>query len=65
MGLHEDFFYHIYNEVHTRGISDEFYKQLDKMKFQDKHKHKTVRDNWEYAYNKIIEKEKNETYQAI
>jgi hypothetical protein len=30
-----------------------FYKQLDRMKTQDKHRHKSVKDHWEYAYNKI------------
>ena len=49
----EDFFYEIYQDVSDRGISDEFYKQLDKMKFQDKHKHKTVKEQWEYAYEKL------------
>jgi hypothetical protein len=53
MSLCEDFYYDIYNDVHSKGISEEFYKQLDKMKFQDKHRYKSVRDTWEYAYNKI------------
>ena len=50
---HEDVFYEIYQEVHSRGQEDEFYKQLDKMKTQDKHKYKCVKDHWEYAYDKI------------
>lgn len=62
MSFTEDFFYNVYDEIHKRNISNEFYKQLDKMRFQDKHKHKTVKDNWEYAYNKII---KNETSKTI
>lgn len=52
----EDFFYEVYQDVSDRGISDEFYKQLDKMKFQDKHKHKTVKEQWEYAYVKLTDK---------
>ena len=53
MSSHEDFFYEVYNDVHNKGISELFYKQLDKMRYQEKHKHKTVKDHWEYAYNKI------------
>lgn len=49
----EDFFYEIYNSVREKGISEAFYNQLDKMKFQDKHRYKSVRDHWEYAYKKI------------
>ena len=50
---HEDTFYEIYQEVHSQGQEDEFYKQLEKMKHQDKHKYKCVKDHWEYAYGKI------------
>jgi hypothetical protein len=50
---HEDVFYEIYQEVHSRGQEEVFYKQLDRMKTQDKHRHKSVKDHWEYAYNKI------------
>ena len=64
MGFNEDFFYHVYNEVHEKDISNEFYKQLDKMKYQDKHKHKSVKEQWEYAYLKIINNE-NETPKTI
>lgn len=53
MGLCEDFYYDIYNEIHSKGVSKEFYLQLDKMKFQDKHRYKSVKERWEYAYNKI------------
>lgn len=54
MSNHEDFFYEVYNDVHSKGISEIFYKQLDKMRYQEKHKHKTVKDHWEYAYNKVV-----------
>jgi hypothetical protein len=50
--LHEDLFYEIYQEVHSRGQQEQFYKQLEKMKTQDKHRHKSMKDHWEYAYNK-------------
>jgi len=65
MGFNEDFFYHVYSEIQDKNISDEFYKQLDKMKYQDKHKYKSVRENWEYAYNKIIKNKKNEAHKII
>jgi hypothetical protein len=50
---HEDVIYEIYQEVHSRGQEEQFYKQLEKMKYQDKHRHKSVKDHWEYAYGKI------------
>lgn len=53
MMSHEDTFYEIYQEVHSRGQEEVFYKQLEKMKYQDKHRHKCVKDHWEYAYGKI------------
>jgi hypothetical protein len=52
---HEDVFYEIYQEVHSRGQEERFYKQLEKMKYQDKHRHKSIKDHWEYAYGKISE----------
>jgi hypothetical protein len=55
MSGHEDVFYEIYQEVHSRGQEEVFYKQLEKMKTQDKHKYKCVKDHWEYAYGKITE----------
>lgn len=54
MGHYEDTFYEIYNEVEKNGLRDEFDKQLDKMKHQDKHKYKSIKDHWEYAYRKIM-----------
>jgi hypothetical protein len=54
MGQYEDTFYEIYNQVEEKGLKEEFYKQLDKMKHQDKHKYKSVKDLWEYAYKRII-----------
>ena len=62
MGHSEEFFYEVYMEVREKGVSEDFYKQLDKMKFQDHHKYKTVRQTWEYAYDKIVKSsEKNKT----
>lgn len=53
MSFCEDFYYEIYNEINSLGISREFYKQLEKMRFQDKHRYKTVKEQWEYAYKKV------------
>jgi hypothetical protein len=53
MGQYEDTFYEIYQEVDKKGLRDKFYNQLDKMKHQDKHKYKSVKDHWEYAYKRI------------
>jgi hypothetical protein len=53
MSGHEDVFYEIYQKVHSSGQEEVFYKQLEKMKFQDKHKYKCVKSHWEYAYGKI------------
>jgi len=54
MSSHEDFFYEVYHEIRSAGVADEFYKQLDKMKFQDHHKYKSVKESWEYARKKLI-----------
>jgi len=35
------------------GLKKEFDAQLTKMRHQDKHKYKEVRDRWQYAYNKV------------
>ena len=53
MSSHEDVIYEIYQEVHSRGQEEQFYKQLEKMRYRDKHKYKCVKDHWEYAYGKI------------
>ena len=53
MMSHEDTFYEIYQEVHSKGQENQFYQQLEKMKYQDKHRHKSIKDHWEYAYGKI------------
>ena len=61
MSGHEDVFYEIYQEVHSRGQEEVFYKQLEKMKSQDKHKYKCVKDHWEYAYDKITRVQQSES----
>ncbi len=53
MGHYEDAYYEIYNKVKQKGIREEFDNQLKKMEMQDKHKYKSTKERWEYAYNRI------------
>ena len=62
----EDLYWDINKEIGELGLQKEFDRQLKKMSKQDKHKHKDIRDRWEYAKNKVInnrtkEDEGNET----
>ena len=41
MGNYENFFYEVKETLDKKGLNEEFDKQLKKMQFQDKHKHKT------------------------
>lgn len=49
----EDIMYEIYDEVHKKGLKEEFDKQIKKMQSQDKHRFKTVFEKWEYALYRI------------
>ena len=49
----EDEMMFIYNEVKEKGLQEKFDKQITKMLNQDKHKHKTANERWEYALSKI------------
>ena len=53
MGNYEDFFYEVKETLDKQGLNEEFNKQLEKMQFQDKHKHKTVRETWAYALARV------------
>ncbi len=53
MSSNEDFFYDVYHDIRAKGIVDDFYTQIEKMKFQDRHKYKSVKETWEYAYKKL------------
>ena len=41
------------NELKNLGLKKEFDAQLTKMRHQDKHRYKEVKDRWQYAYNKV------------
>ncbi len=43
----------IYNEVKEKGLQEKFDKQIAKMLKQDKHKHKTANERWDYALRRI------------
>ena len=54
MGHYEDIFYEVTESINKLGLKKEFDAQLEKMRSQDKHRYKEVRDRWEYAYRKVI-----------
>lgn len=51
----EDTFYEIYQKVEDKGIRNRFDEQLKKMSLQEKHKHKTYVERWEYAFMKVTQ----------
>ena len=61
MGHYEDFWYHITESINELGLKKEFDAQLKKMSSQDKHRYKDTRSKWDYAYNKVTKREKNES----
>ena len=54
MGHWEDFWYETHQSLEKKGLKKEFDAQLDKMRYQDKHRYKDTRDRWEYALSKVI-----------
>ena len=50
---YEDFWWDTHNEIERLGLRKEFDKQVEKMKYQEKHKYKDTRQVWEYALNKL------------
>ena len=53
MGNYDDWIIEMFTELDEKGLRDKFYKQLDKMKWQDKHKYKDTRARFDYAYQKV------------
>ena len=49
----EDEMMFIYLEVKEKGLQEKFDKQIAKMLNQDKHKHKTANERWDYALRRI------------
>ena len=49
----EDEIMFIYQEVKEKGLQEKFDKQIAKMLNQDKHKHKTANERWDYALRRI------------
>ena len=49
----EDFWWDTHNEIKELGIQRKFDKQLEKMRNQEKHQYKDIRQMWEYALNKV------------
>ena len=49
----EDDLINMYNEVRDKGLQEKFDKQIAKMLKQDKHKHKTANERWDYALKRI------------
>jgi|TARA_R110002167_G_scaffold78280_1_gene216785 hypothetical protein len=53
MGHYEDSFYEIYDQIRVKNVKDEFENQLKKMNYQSKHKYKSTKEMWEYAYMRV------------
>jgi len=49
----EDSMMDMYKEVHDKGLQNKFDAQLEKMRLQDKHMHKTANERWDYALKRI------------
>ena len=49
----EDEIMFIYQEVKEKGLQEKFDNQIAKMLKQDKHKHKTANERWDYALKRI------------
>ena len=53
MGHYEDTLVEIYYEVEKKGLRENFDKQLEKMRSQNKHNNKSIKERYEYAIHKI------------
>jgi len=58
MGHLEDFWWDTSKEIKELGLEKQFNEQLEKMNGQDKHRYKDIRAKWEYAFNKVLKKNK-------
>ena len=53
MGHYEDSYFEIYQAIRNKNVKDKFDEQLEKMRHQPKHKFKTPKEMWEYAYARV------------
>tara|TARA_R110001592_G_scaffold24896_2_gene95314 strand:+ start:2747 stop:2932 length:186 start_codon:yes stop_codon:yes gene_type:complete len=58
----EDRLYDVYYEVENKGLKPLFDKQLENMKYQNKHRYKEIADKWEYALYRIKGGKSKEKY---
>ena len=49
----EDIMFEIYEEIQRENLKEQFDRQIEKMKSQDKHRFKNVVEKWEYALYRI------------
>jgi len=54
MGHFDDFIYDIFEVLEKNNLKEEFYTQLRKMDYQDKHRYKSHRDKYRYAFDKVV-----------
>jgi hypothetical protein len=53
MGHYEDLYWEVHTKLEELNLSSEFSKQLKKMDGQRKHKYKSHREKWEYAFARV------------
>jgi len=51
---YEDAYWEIHREIAELKLRKKFDAQLNKMKLQDHHRYKEVRDQWIYARDKVV-----------
>ena len=53
MGYQEDKFYEMTMFIKNNKLEEQFFKNLKSLESKPKHKHKSVWDKWEYAFEKL------------
>lgn len=53
MGNYEDLYWEIDAKLEELELKEDFQKQLLKMRNQDKHKYKSFREMYEYAFSRV------------